>query len=113
MKMIVGNTWNAKIAPEKQVSKRPRIRKPELTKQHPRSGEGGREHVGDHAAGPTHEHLPVVEAQHNECEGELQAEAPGDGPPADMLAVGRAQPRSQQHSQNSQHSRESSQCGAS
>ena len=65
---------------------------------------GGGEHGVDHAAGPGHGALAVVEAQHQEGEDQLQAESPGDGAPADAFAVGRAQPGRQQHGENSQHS---------
>ena len=64
------------------------VGQPEFAEQHPGPGKGGRQHVGDHAAGPRHGALAVIEAQHQEGEGDLQAQSPGNGAPADVPAVG-------------------------
>ena len=79
----------------------------ELAEEDAGSREGGGEHVVDHAAGPGHGALAVVEAQHQEREGELQAEAPGDGAPANVLRSVEPSQAAQQHGKNSQNSGES------
>ena len=71
-----------------QIAEGSGVGKAELAKQNPGSSEGRREHGSDYAASPSHELLSVVEAQHEEGEGKLQAKAPGDGAPADTFAVG-------------------------
>ena len=53
--------------------------------------------------------LAVSEAEDEEGEDDLQAESPGDGAPADALAVGGAEPGGEKDGENSQHSGESNQ----
>ena len=60
-----------------------------------------------------HNLLPVAEAQHQEGKADLQAQAPGNGAPANAPAIGRKQPRRQKNGQNSQNSGESIQEGRS
>ena len=79
---MVGRTWKAKMEPNEAVGQA------QLRRRGPGAGIGGGEHGVDHAAGPGHGALAVVEAQDEEGEDNLQAESPGDGAPADTLAVG-------------------------
>ena len=114
--MMVGSTWKAKMAPELgaiSLAECAGVGQAELAEQDLRSRKGGGEHAVDHAAGPGHDALAVVEAQHQEGERDLQAESPGDGAPANVPAVGRAKPCGQQHGQNSQDSGKSTQSSCS
>ena len=63
------------------------VGKAEFAEEDARSREGGRKHPGDDIARPRHGALAEVEAQDEEGEGDLQAEAPGDGAPANVAAV--------------------------
>jgi hypothetical protein len=117
MKMMVGSTWNAKMAPGSRRDQRAEssgIGKAELPEQNCGSSEGGGEHFVHHATRPRHGALPVVEAKHQEGEGNLQAQSPYDNrAPADVFAVCRAQPGCNEHGQNTKQSCESIQCGTS
>ena len=64
---------------------------------------------GDDVAGPCHDALAEIEAQNKERKGNLQAEAPGDGAPANVAAVRGTQPGSGEHSENSEQSGKASQ----
>jgi hypothetical protein len=81
----------------------------EFSEQHLGAGEGCGKHVGDHVAGPVHKALAKAEAQHQEREAHLQTESPDNGPPANVLAVGGAEPCGKQNSHYSKQPRESSQ----
>jgi hypothetical protein len=78
----------------------------ELAEDHLGAGEGAGEHLGDDIAGPGHEALSVIEAENEEGEGDLQAQAPGDGAPADAAAVSGTKPGGSNYRNDSKQSGE-------
>ena len=110
--MMVGSTWKAKMEPEAgamTLPNAPALGRPSSPNRIRVPAKVAESMLVTTSPAQRHDALPEVEAQHQERERDLQAETPGNGAPANVAAVGRAQPGGGKHGENSQHSRKSTQ----
>ena len=91
MKMMIGSTWKAKTTP-----KGPLLRA-QLVAEDERAARLGVAEHGVDARADGLEQLAEIGLQHQEGEGELQAEAPRDNPQLDRAFVAGEEPRCSQN----------------